>query len=813
MKTNLTFIALLFSATIYAQSIKGIVRDNKAQVVEYATIVLHNAKDSSFVKGEISAEDGSFEIAGVKSGEYYIECSYVGFENYLGLAFSFDGSNKDLGYIALNVSSEMINEVTVKARKPLIEIKADKTILNIDASITAAGSNGLELLRKAPGVTVDNNENIQLKGKNGVRIYIDGKPSYLNDKELASLLKSLNAADIEAIEIITNPSARFDAQGNAGIINIKLRKNKNFGTNGTITASAGYGKYHKAYLGLNLNNRNNKTNTFGSIGIGDNKNWNNLNLLREQDGGLFDQKQTQVNGNNPLNGKFGIDYYASDKHTFGALVNVNTQYKENVWESNSNTFISNALTRERIDSTLRASNTIKSNAINANANVNYRYADTLGNEMTIDLDKGYYNNMSTSLQPNVYINGTNGNVTTERSFANETPSTIDINTAKIDYTKEVKSAGISIGLGAKYANVKSDNTFLFFNLVDGLKIKDNSQSNKFIYTENVAAAYANISGKSGSKFNYQVGLRMENTESIGDLRREGGLPAKPDDYVKRKYTNFFPSAALTYSPNEKNTFNLTYSKRIDRPSYQDLNPFEWRLDELTFRKGNPRLTPQYNNNFELTYTANQMVSTSISYSKSIDVVTDIVERDASMPGRSYINYRNLASQENYAMTVSSPLPIKLWWNGYVSVTMYKAFYKARFPEYTFDVATPIATNIYMEHGFSLPKEYTFQISGWFNSASIWGGSWLTRPQGSLDLGVKKNLFNGKGNIKLSVTDILHTAPWSSFSDAIPGLKIRGNGAWESQQVNVNFSYRFGSNEVKAARNRKTGLEAEKGRIK
>ncbi len=704
MKRNFTLLAFLFSISIYAQTISGRIQDDKAQAIEFATVALHNAKDSTIVKGEISTTNGAFEINGVKSGEYFIDCSFVGFTNYYGAAFYFDGSNKDLGKITLSVSNELINEVTVKARKPLIEIKADKTILNTDASITSAGSNGLELLRKAPGVSIDNNENIQLKGKNGVRIYIDGKPSYLNEKELANLLKGMNAADIEAIEIITNPSAKFDAQGNAGIINIRLRKNKNFGTNGNINASAGYGRHHKSYIGLNLNNRNKKTNTFGSIGIGNNKNYNSLNLLRDQDGGIFDQKQTQVNTNNPLNGKFGIDYYANKNHTFGFLVNANTQYKDNIFDSQSNTFISSNLTRERIDSTLRASNTINNNAINANVNFNYRFADTLGNELTIDLDKGYYNNESSSMQPNMYINGVTGKVSTERSFANETPSKIDINTVKIDYTKELKSSGLSLGIGAKYANVKSDNTFLFFNVEDGQRIKDNNQSNKFIYTENVAAAYTNISGKASKKVNFQVGLRMENTASIGDLRREVGIPSKSDDYVKRNYTNFFPSGALTYTLNENNSFNLTYSRRIDRPSYQDLNPFEWRLDELTFRKGNPRLTPQYNNNYELTYTALQMISTSISYTKSIDVVTDIVEKDVTMLGRSYINYRNLASQENYAMTISSPLPIKSWWNGYISATLYKAFYKARFPEYTFDVATPIATNIYMEHGFTLPNE-------------------------------------------------------------------------------------------------------------
>jgi iron complex outermembrane recepter protein len=813
MKLIFTFSALFFSLTFFAQKISGLIQDNKSTPIEFATVSLHFLKDSSFVKGEISDEKGSFEITAPSAGEYFIKCSYIGFNDYNSEAISLTSISKELSPITMIVSTEMLSEVTVKARKPLIEIMADKTVLNTDASLTAAGSNGLELLRKAPGVTVDNNENIQLKGKNGVRIYIDGKPSYLNDKELANLLKGLTAADIEAIEIITNPSAKFDAQGNAGIINLRLRKNKNFGTNGSLNLSAGYGVYHKSYAGINLNNRNSKFNTFGSAGIGNNKSYNALNLLRDQDGGVYDQKQSNSNSNFPLNGKIGMDYYANDKHTFGVLVNANTQYKDSEMKSTSRTLISNITTRSKIDSTLQAENTERNNSLNANANFNYRFSDTLGNEVTIDFDKGYYNSKANSLQPNTYLLGETGPMSTQKIFSSNSPSRIDINTAKIDYTKSLKKSGLSIGLGGKYANVKSDNTFDFFNQIDGELLKDLEQSNRFIYTENVAATYTNISGKINNKLNFQVGLRMENTTSIGELKREPGQQAKPDDYVKKPYTDFFPSGALTYNMNDKNAFNLTYSRRIDRPSYQDLNPFQSRIDELTYRKGNPKLTPQYNNNFELTYTAMQMASVSLSYNKSTDVVTDIVERSPDLAGKSYINYRNLASQENYAMSISSPLPIKKWWNGYVSATLYKAFYKARFPEYTFDANTPIATNVYMENSFTLPKDYAFEVSGWYNSAAIWGGSWLTEPQGSLDLGLQKKILQGKGNLKISFSDILLTAPWASYSEAIPGLKIRGSGQWESRKVMVNFSYRFGSNEVKAARNRKTGLDSENKRIK
>jgi outer membrane receptor protein involved in Fe transport len=308
-------------------------------------------------------------------------------------------------------------------------------------------------------------------------------------------------------------------------------------------------------------------------------------------------------------------------------------------------------------------------------------------------------------------------------------------------------------------------------------------------------------------------LRAENTHSIGDLTRDPSLPTKTEDYVDRNYLNFFPSAALTYNMSEKHGLNFTYSRRIDRPNYEDLNPFEWRLDELTFRKGSPFLRPQYTNNYEAKYVFMGFASLGASYSKTTDLISDLVEYDKNVPNKSFINYRNLASQESYGLTLSTPTPIKKWWNGFLNLTMSKQIYVANFPEYQFKAQTPIAWNLYAEQTFSLPKGFVYEISGWYNSASIWGGSWLSKAQGSLDMGVQKKILKNQGTLKLNVTDIFFTAPWRATGNAIPGLSIKGGGAWESRQVKLNFNYRFGKNTVKGARNRKTGLEEEKGRIK
>lgn len=808
--TSILFILLFLN--IQAQKITGKLIDKNKQALSFATVALFNEADSALIKGALTDEAGLFEMDNIANGKYYIISSYLGYDDDMK-NFEISGSDIILDDIVLNEQTAVLTEVVVKAKKPLIEVLADKTILNMDASLTSGGLNGLELLRKAPGVTVDNNENVQLKGKNGVRIYIDGKPSYLNNQELAGLLKGMTAADIEAIEIITNPSAKYDAQGNAGIINLRLRKNKNFGTNGNLNLYAGYGKFHKSYASLNLNNRNKKINTFGSIGFGSSKYYNESKFYREQNKNTIDQVQEENNKENPLNGKVGIDYYANDKNTIGALINFNTQFKDNVWTSSSRSAITTLSTREVIDSVLQAGNTITRNSINANANINYRYADTIGNEIIVDLDKGYYRSESTSMQPNVYRKTFDGEILNERNFTNETPSDIDINTAKIDYNKSLKKIKSNLSIGAKHATVKTKNTFLLYNIIDGNAVKDFEMSNKFNYTEDVSAAYINLSGVLTKKINYQGGLRYEHTHSIGDLKREAGIPSHEEDYVERDYNNLFPSGALTYTFDPNNVLNLTYSKRIQRPSYQDLNPFDWRLDELTFRKGNPFLKPQYSNNLELSYTVKQAATIGVGYSNAYDLIVDIVERDPGNSNKAFINYKNLAEQEQISLTINSPLPITKWWNGYLSATFFKAFYKARFPEYTFDLATPIATNLYMEHSITLPKNMAFEVSGWFNSGNIWGGSMVSKAQGSLDLGWKKNILQGNGSIKVGFTDLLHTAGWGSTSTVIPGFYFKGSGQWESQRLNINFTYRFGNSQVKSERQRKTGLEDEKNRIK
>ena len=300
---------------------------------------------------------------------------------------------------------------------------------------------------------------------------------------------------------------------------------------------------------------------------------------------------------------------------------------------------------------------------------------------------------------------------------------------------------------------------------------------------------------------------MENTDYQGDLI---AATDQNGETVARNYTELFPSGALTYAINPKIGLNLTYSRRIDRPSYQDLNPFEFKLDELTYSKGNPMLRPQFTNSVELKPMYKGFPVLTLGYSHTKDVFTEIL--DTTNTNATFQTKANIADQRNYTVTVSAPTPIAKWWSGMVSIPGFQSHFTAAFRE-GFDVDQRFtALNIFSEQTIRLPKDFSVQLSGWYNSPAYWG-TMKARAQGALDLNVAKKIFDGKGEVKLRFGDILRTAQWSGENVFTPGLVMHARGNWESRIVALNFSYRFGSSEVKGARQRQTGLEEEGRRVK
>jgi iron complex outermembrane recepter protein len=804
--SNLLTFLLLTITSAFAQNnttISGTVVDKNNKAIQSVTVSLLKAIDSSLVKTAITDNEGKFELTTTKKEKFIILFSGVGFQNtYSNVLDATNENTLTVPTITLQATVGNLKEVVVTSKKPLIEVKADKTIFNVEASINATGSDALELLKKSPGVQVDNNENISMKGKTGVRIYVDGKMMQLDNKDLAAYLKSINSNDIEAIEMISNPSAKYDASGNAGIVNIRLKKNKKYGTNGSVTGGFIQGITPKGNGSVNLNYRDKKVNLFGNVGGNIGINENALNLYRIQQDTLYDQKSINQDDNKSINAKIGADFFINKKNTLGFLATTN--YSDVVFRSTGNTDIYFEPTNTFVKK-LQALNTIPGTRTNANFNINYRYVDTNGTEINFDADYGIFRGTGRSYQPNYYVSNNNTPLYSviNRNF---TPTDINIYTAKVDVEQKLGKG--KLGYGAKTSFVNTTNTFDFFNdNTLGQPIKVLSRSNSFTYDENVNALYANYQQQLNEKWSFQGGLRMEQTNSKGVLTRADGI-VQADNTVKRSYLDFFPSAAVTFNINAKHSLNLTYSKRIDRPTYQDLNPFENKLDELTYEKGNAFLQPQYTNTIELTHTFMGFINTTVGYSHVRDYATQATD---TLLNATYVQQKNLASQKIINFNIGAPTPINKWWNGYVNLWYNYQFLAGTIGVNKVNVEIP-SYGAYVQQSFTLGKDYSAEISGWYNGPSVWGGTWKTRPQGGIDLGAQKQILKKTGSIRLAVTDILFTAPWTA-TNRFGGVNIRGGGNWESRTARLSFTWRFGSNQIKKSRERQTGLESESKRIK
>jgi iron complex outermembrane receptor protein len=512
MRLLFTFFLFLSGYFVTAQKITGSVKDDQGKALTGATVVLQRVKDSSTVKIAVTNSSGQYTFLNIQAGNYFISSSHVSYTNKRSAIFEINGSDVAIPEIVLEKSGTDLADVVVTSKKPMVEVKADKTILNVEGTINSTGNDALELLRKAPGVLLDKDDNISLAGKNGVRIYVDGKQTPLSGADLAAYLKNIQSSEIEAIEIITNPSAKYDAAGNAGIINLRLKKNKSFGTNGSVNLGYGIAINPKYNSGLALNHRNKKINVFGNLNYNRNRNQNLFRLYREQLDTVFSQVNKGLNRNESFGFKGGLDYFINNKHTLGILVNGNLG--NNSSRTNSRTPIVYKPTNET-SRVLTANNSSDADRDNANFNINYRFADTAGHELNVDADYGIFRIRTDQMQPNIYYTP---DMTTELSRAIYnfiSPTDIDIYTLKADYEQRYK--GGRLGLGFKTSLVNTSNNFGRYNVIGSSKQLDLARSNQFDYKENINAVYVNYNKAYPKKgFIFQAGLRLENTNNNGD---------------------------------------------------------------------------------------------------------------------------------------------------------------------------------------------------------------------------------------------------------------------------------------------------------
>jgi iron complex outermembrane recepter protein len=804
-KFQLLAVVLILSVSAFAQNITGTVHDEQGRSMNGSTVSLLLAHDSSVLKLAATQYNGRYQFSDAKAGRYLIRVTNVGYANYTSTPFEVGSTDITMPAVALSKSTGDLKDVTVTARRPIVEVKADKMIVNVEGTINSVGNDALELLRKSPGVTVDKDDNISLSGKNGVQVYIDGRPSPLTGADLANYLKSLQSAQIEAIELITNPSAKYEAAGNAGIINIRLKRNKSFGANGSVNAGWNIGKFAKYNGGGALNYRNKKWNLFSTYNYNRGNNQNHFNLFRTTSVDTsFTQRSIMRNRYAGHGFKAGADYYADSKNTFGIMVNGNLS--DYTFRNNNHTDIAYIPTNT-IDRLLLANNRTIGRRRNVNFNANYRFADTIGHTLNVDADYGFYKNKNDQLQPNNIYDASGDNFKENETYNMLTPAHIDIYSLKADYEQNLKGGKLSVGTKLSY--VKTDNTFQRFNITNSSAFQDNQ--NNFKYTENINAVYVNYNKQYKKGIMIQAGLRAENTHSQGRSQGfrwnyENEEKLEIDSALDRNYTNLFPSAAITFNKNPMKQWSFTYSRRIDRPSYQQLNPFEFNLDKYTFQRGNTALRPQYTNSFGITNTYKSKLTTTLNYSHVTDVFSIVPDNEGS---RGFIMTKNVATQNIVSLNVSMPFQYK-WYSIFANLNTYYSHFKGDIGKGYKVNLDVISFNTYAQQTFKLGKKTTAELSSFYTAPSIWQGTLKSKEMWGIDVGLQQTILKGKATIKTSVTDIFKTMHWAGTSN-VTGQVLRVNGGWESRQFKLNLTYRFGNNQVKAARQRKTGAEDENNR--
>ncbi|MBD1386793.1 TonB-dependent receptor [Mucilaginibacter rigui] len=796
------FLAAWLSITstfVNAQSISGKVTDSSQKPLDGASVYL--MQDSALVKTALADAVGAFSFVQLKPGKYYLNISMMGFASYKSGLLKPDTTLLAL----MQPTGKQLKEVVITSQKQFVEQKIDRTVVNVDALISNAGSTAMDVLEKSPGVLVDQSGAISLKGKNGVKIFIDDKPTYLSGADLDNYLRSLSSATIDQIELMSNPPAKYDAAGNGGVINIRLKRNKAKGFNGGINLSYSQGYYGRTNNGLNFTYRDNKLNLFGNFSYNTANGFSDLDINRHffTDAGAPDYDFLQNSfirrTSKSYNSKIGFDYYVSEKSTIGFIVNglispsdVNTINKSRFLNTNGN-----------LDSTIVALNAQHRNFKNGTANVNYRHQyDKKGRELTLDFDYlRYQTNMAQSFDNTGYL--PNGNISTQDLLTGNLPSNINIWSAKTDYTHPLNS-GFKLETGLKSSYTKTDNIADYFVTQGGVTAPDYDKTNHFIYKEQISAGYLNVN-KDWKRISLQLGLRFENTASDG---HQLGNIQKPDSTFKRNYNGLFPTAYIQYKLDStgSHSINFNYGRRIDRPYYEDLNPFLSPLDKFTYYTGNPFLKPSYTDDWELSHTWKN-ITTTLNYSQTKDDVNETIE---IVNGIYYSRPGNLGKSINKGISIDASFDPAKWLNFHFSGRVVNIHTISQFYTGTLDTK---GTYYFIRpvFQFKLPKDWTTQIDGGYQS-KVTNAQFIASARGKINAAVTKK-FSPSLSMSIVGNDLFYTFNNGGQINNLANVKANYLNRGDSRTVVLSLNYRFGKTIADLRKHNADGAESEKNRVK
>ena len=807
MKTTTNKLTFALSALIFlwthlatAQTrISGLIHDTSGKSLPAASVLLLNSADSTLVKGQLSDADGAYTFTEIAAGEYRLGVSMLGFTYNLSPVFTVDNAtpSKDLGTTVLQEASEILGEVNIVAKKPLFEQKIDRMVINVANSATNAGGTALEVLQRSPGVLVNRQSNaISLAGKAGVVIMINGKINRMPADALLQMLGGMNADNIERIELIHTPPASFDAEGNAGIINIILKKTADAGLNGGYSVNAGYGRREKYGAGLNFNYRKKKVNLFGSYDYRYDKNlqvFTNYRALQEGPNFLETESYSDRDPNlHNQNAQLGADFQVSPKTVVGVLGTFFDRY----WDMYAVNDVKYSTNRQET-SHLEMITTEVNHWNSWTGNVNLTHQFTKEKTLSVDADYIYYHIDNPS---NYDIRYTGPEQDSKLRLFKDTP--IKIGVVKADYNQSF-GPKVQFEAGVKGASSRFDNDVRVEEQQDQENwIADPALTSHFKLREDIGAAYSTISVKLNAKTDVKVGMRYEYTSTnLGSVQQP--------DVVDRRYGSWFPSAYLSRTISEHQSANLSYSRRIMRPGFTQLAPYLIFYDPTTLEGGNPALQPSFTNSVKFDYRIKSW-QFSVEYSKEDESIRDIPVID-HVKNTQFNRPENVGNSEGFFASIFFQVHPAKWWD--MQNNLFGVNQRTNFQyEGTSLKLKNVFFGVNSTQSFTLPKAFSVEVSANFFSPGYWG-VYKWNPNGNLSIGIQKKLSEKWGTLNLNVNDVFLTNNWFGTADQ-PELNLLIKSSYQQTERTfmLTWSNKFGNNKLKDRRRRATGAADEMRRL-
>ena len=715
----------------------------------------------------------------------------------LPTAIAFGQTEKKTSSAKDSVKKEIkeikLNEVTIKSRKPLIQMEIDKTVVNVSSMISSSTSNTMEVLEKTPGVTVDANGGISLNGRSGVMVLIDGRQTYMSAADLTSYLKSLPGSSLDKIELIDNPSSKYDAAGN-GIINIKLKKDRTAGIIGSLATGINQGELTRSNHSLNLNYNRKKLNLFSNLGYSRDKNFSVDNYTRN----FYDDEEdlrsriallnNQRNRSQGFNGSLGLDYTASQSTTFGLQLSLSGNDRVGSLGYDSKSFNpANGLDSTSVGNTLSADNRTN---MGLNLNVLHTFGKS-GKEISFDASYLKYDG--------------DGDQNTNDQFLYLLPSTSRIYTLKGDYVHPLKNKA-KLEAGFKSSVVDNRNIANYYTINGSSKELDNLRSNDFKYLENINAGYLNAQ-KAWKYSSLQLGLRIENTNAKG---QQFGNTDVAGSNFNRSYTQIFPGVAFLYKLDTTNTrsISLVLSRRINRPNYQNLNPFVFFRDKYSYSVGNPMLRTQAQYRYEIKYQHKRWLRFGLSYNHFIDV---ILPTTTVIDNIFYTKQDNIGEGYMLLLNTGINLPIVKWWTANSDIQLSNIGLRGQTVQAPIHFSTYIA-RFNLNNQFNFEKGWSAEAGGYYASRD-YNGQTFTSGMYRLNAGIQKKIWNDKGSIRLNFDDILGTWIYNNGSVGLANAQYFQSIRTDTQRIGLGISYSFGSDTfARKSKHRDNALDEEKGRM-